>query len=770
MVEVLVGLGGQAKEISEADERTAQEFYGNWLREGRRSIVSRYSPDMRNRLDYLISSSEIETAITQQSMVDSRAKIEAERSPEQGVKPVSEFQKAIDFQSLTPQQQFQRTISETETPKPAPYAISAYEGGATPMQQTWLKSTGQAIGRIPSGFQMSARGLITEFDPSKGIGYIFEPYKYAGKQIGEEKITMIGRPQTGTIISEEYLPSEYKPFKGTKFEYAEMMEGIGYQPPEGIYERTGSRIQKYAPAVIETGALVGASFTPAGGAVVSGYIFGRGARQIVEAPTISGKALGVAGIGLGLYGMGATMSGLQRSITTGEISEAIAYKPQFKIGTRETLKGGIIKDLYSAKYQVGGTKVIKNVEVYSKLIKGKYFPMVGRGSVFARTSEYMTGKGITYMAGTKLEGFGIGLGGGTGGWSPSIAGGRVSKQVEAIVRSGKGQIYVNERFLPLKGKPFLGKKVKFFKETQEPFLAGGVSKQQKDIILSYGGKVKEVTPAWKTPSGIKINGGGFKFPIEEISLLKVVKKTPDVGFVQAYGRGSSQEFFKQLYAPPTQAVAGKLIQAPSMDVLSSMRPSTSILPLVSAGAKAVAPKTRLKTIIKPVAIDTTLPKQKEVFMQTSDLVQRFKQVSLPKIETIAMPKMKSLTRVIPITAQIPKQGLKQKQILKQMGITTTTPQPPSVSMIPTTPFIPFFPISLPPLGAGGRLGKRRVKIRRVVKYVPSYSAMIFKIFGKKPKGVETGLRVRPIPRGFSFAELFGAPKRKIIKKRKVKRR
>lgn len=44
----------------------------------------------------------------------------------------------------------------------------------------------------------------------------------------------------------------------------------------------------------------------------------------------------------------------------------------------------------------------------------------------------------------------------------------------------------------------------------------------------------------------------------------------------------------------------------------------------------------------------------------------------------------------------------------------------------------------------------RYKAKQKKKYTPSYESFVFNIRGRKPKGVETGLRIRPIPKGFSF--------------------
>ena len=76
---------------------------------------------------------------------------------------------------------------------------------------------------------------------------------------------------------------------------------------------------------------------------------------------------------------------------------------------------------------------------------------------------------------------------------------------------------------------------------------------------------------------------------------------------------------------------------------------------------------------------------------------------------------------------------------------------PSPSISPS-PFIPP-PILLPPnvLGDMGG-GSRRYATRPKYKYTPSFSAFVFGIRGSKPKGVETGVRLRPITKGFSFGK------------------
>jgi len=619
---------------------------------------------------------------------------------------------------------------------PAPLAISAYKGPVISTERTWWEATGEAVTRFPTGVQMVATGLITEFEPSEGLRYIFEPFKYAGELKGEEKIAVLGAPQFGTAMPEEYLLPEYKPFKGTKFEYAEMK---GFESLPEYYERTGTRVSKYAPIVVETAALIGASvISPAMRiAIVPSYIFGISTKQTIEAPTISGKALGVVGMGLGLYGFGAGISGLQRAITMEELKSAIAIKPQYKLGVRETLKGGIVKDIYKAEYQVGGVKIIKGAEIYTKPISGERFAMFGRGEVYAKTYEYMTGKEIYYGAITKLKGLGVGLGVRAEGWQPSISIGKVSKQMEFLIREGKGKI----TYYPPSA------------QVPEKFIVGGISKEAREKIIALGGRVKEFQKPWVTREGIVIKSAEFKVPVEEIALIKIKQPAPsDIGFIRTTGLKSPQEYFQKLYAPPTPIVAEKLIQAPSIKIQPSIPPPSII------GAGAIISKVKLKDVIKPITKDIIISREKEVLIQPSKVraIVKVKEIqkaiSIPKAEIrmITIPREKLMVAQVPAMAQV--SILKQELKLKQALITVPVTGVPSPLISPTgvpPPVIPL--IILSPFFKPKKEIRKIIKVKRIApttKYKPSLLALALDIRAPKiPKAYTKGmgaLIVRPI--------------------------
>ena len=102
-----------------------------------------------------------------------------------------------------------------------------------------------------------------------------------------------------------------------------------------------------------------------------------------------------------------------------------------------------------------------------------------------------------------------------------------------------------------------------------------------------------------------------------------------------------------------------------------------------------------------------------------------------------------------------------------MGTSTNVFNPTFDFKVGIPPFIPILPRGMDDRG----LGKRRIPVRKIVRYTPSFSAVISGITGKKPRGVETGLRLRPITK--ATEELFAfyrRPRRRIVKKKKVKRR
>lgn len=166
------------------------------------------------------------------------------------------------------------------------------------------------------------------------------------------------------------------------------------------------------------------------------------------------------------------------------------------------------------------------------------------------------------------------------------------------------------------------------------------------------------------------------------------------------------------------------------------------------------------TATSSINIDTT--EYKSIAIPKVDTQQIVKQntkgLTIPTTitSTISTSRTNQIPLAIPTTAQIPK--IPTKQILATpTAIAPVTP--PTINLPPKTYTPPFFLI--PPLipEFNFKQTTRIYRGRQRKKYTPSYEALAFNIRGKAPKGIETGFRTRPIPKGYSFA--FKMPKFKF---------
>lgn len=122
-----------------------------------------------------------------------------------------------------------------------------------------------------------------------------------------------------------------------------------------------------------------------------------------------------------------------------------------------------------------------------------------------------------------------------------------------------------------------------------------------------------------------------------------------------------------------------------------------------------------------------------------------------RIVTIATP--------LPTTTSIPRQFTPQGSVQITTPTTTFINPPTSIPSFPTiaTPKVnltnPFPSMPFVFSSDAGSFKKRKIKGKQQKQYTPSYEAFIFNIRGKQPKGIETGMRLRPITKGFSFVKM-----------------
>jgi len=609
-------------------------------------------------------------------------------------------------------------------------------------------------GFVPSGYQPTAGLTYGELAERKkiGMGLYGKKAPEAGHYLLGETISKELAPKyqekidVGALTFEEATSQYEKEYEKIYEKESQILAQQYSQLPRDLYETTGAKFAKFVPAAVETGALIGASVTPVGAALASGYLVTRGFEQSVTAETKLGKGLGVATVGLGLTGFGLTMRGLGRSIAIGDIQEAIAAKPEFLKPTRYGLGEGKYLDVYSKTYQFEGVTVTKGAMIVSKP-SGELSLIKGVSGAYAKTYEFGTGKPIYYGAGTSFEGTGVAGGIAKGGWQPSLVSGKITPQFETL------------KIAKLGDPSHYKQVIKYYTEhPSEDILVGGIAKGGEKRILSFAGEVKDVTKTWKTPRGIVVQKGEFTFDVEQIALTKIIKAPSEKGytFIGGGGRGSSKAFLDQLYSQ--QFSGASLAEKATTQIIkqSSLTKTRGISGIVTGARLSLGLKTGQKESSR---IPSRIP--------SAILSRRLSRPILEeKVKTKFVPMSLTMIATIPI--------LKQRQvvspILKTRVRLTSLQQPrlqpfvypfPTASSItafkfpfPKVPIIPFFPS----LDIGRATGGRRLSGREFFRYAPSYAAWTWKIRGAKTKGIKlpsgkeifTGLEIRKIPTSWKF--------------------
>lgn len=316
---------------------------------------------------------------------------------------------------------------------------------------------------------------------------------------------------------------------------------------------------------------------------------------------------------------------------------------------------------------------------------------------------------------------------------------RITATAEAdpfrISRSFKGSVSLSS------GRSAIEKAKKIYiAPKKEQFTSLGVSIDQGRFTF-VGGATRRVVDGRIARAGKGVYQGVLIKPSPQ--------SIPGAGSsVVSSGAKSSQEFLNKLYT--------KSFQEGAVASQSAVRKAT-FTPIKTTGGAKIVPVVSAKSSIKTISANVVTP-------TTS---QGIKQSQLPKVIPIVTPFVATTTKKItkirttsisvarPLT--IPRQGQPTAiipftpTITRQINILRPG-SPPGYTETPIKPVVPPIipPFKFPSLDLSTGISKRRIGVRRYRRYTPSFSALIFKIRGSKPKGVETGLRLRPIPRGFKW--------------------
>jgi len=562
----------------------------------------------------------------------------------------------------------------------------------------------------------------------KGISKELTP-KYQEK-IDTGELTL---PEAQEKYKEEFIKryeEEYK-IKGTRLEQAYL------RIPTNLNVRTGESFVKFVPSAVETGALVGASLTPAGAIVGSTYIFGRGFKSAVESPTMAGKALGVGTAGLGLAGFGASIKAIGRSITIGEIKESIPFNPstfakpskslRFELSSTRSLE-------YSPQvYKFGESSIVQKESLIGSFQReGNIVEIRGVGGVLVKAKDFWTGKPVNFAAGISFKGLGVSgevAEEGLVGFTPSVISGKVSKEFQILSW----------------GKTIRTDLYKGLEKPTEEVLLGAVSRKENNLIYSMSGEL-ELPKSFEVIKGVSVKAQGFGFNVEDFGITRVIKRPSEKVnvFIGKEFKGIST---KKRTPLSTTFGEGGLNLKPTQELKVPEIISTSGLkkglfkPVkVETGTRLInIPKTRIKLIEGESLVSASLISS----AQGLQLLQPQKNVLSPS---------QKYKQVVPIFSAASALGQRQEQ--KQRNFLVSSPAFASASKFRANVSPEFSGtfgggLFIPLLGFAEGRGKGKLQLStRGTKYKPSLRSIVFNIKSSKiPKSYYLGagdITPRPI--------------------------
>lgn len=345
--------------------------------------------------------------------------------------------------------------------------------------------------------------------------------------------------------------------------------------------------------------------------------------------------------------------------------------------------------------------------------------------------------------------------------------GRVIPKSDIRGLASEGQIY----------KPF---KSIYFEESLKPIFKGGrwMSKRVRTPKISYDLKtigterniafVSKLVKPYKPSKYIISNKLTFQtartIPDIPLTPLNIVTKITASKAGQIAGSSAS-------FKPPTGSAIPSALSISGRRIRVQESPYAGMgLYERTEGATAITQPISETQIQSQISKQTTglLPK-----LATSQLTKQLsKQTQKELLRPLTKQSVKQLSKQTQkqLSKQTQKQAQKQvarqltKQVTKQVGKITPSQ---TVTKVP-----PPFLFYIPKINFDFRQKKRLVKIVPTGRYVPSYSALFFKIFGKAPTGTETGVRLRPITSGFNWNQLVNPSRsrKRIIKKIKGRKK
>lgn len=489
--------------------------------------------------------------------------------------------------------------------------------------------------------------------------------------------------------------------------------------------------------LITTGAILGATFIGGIPAVTASYLIsGQGLKTGFEGARegdIGKTALGALQFGVGGY-YGA--KGTANLVTQGRIKALTNIKPSTTFGSR-TIKGDVAIDKgYYTRNTAYGSSTTNTLSITKVGSKGQ-FGGIGSRSDIINVKDAWSGKNIILQNTNFYGSSGQLLKTTSGGWTPSIY---QTKSTGYQATYFKNTLRIDTT--PVKTTSGAGRTYKIDGGYVFSQSGGSPKITSKDIRFSGANYFKDVSG--RTTLG---------FNKDAVSLFKINK-------VSGFGGGSSggSVISSSSGGGQTFSNINQISQTSQAIKLPSISQATKAISITKAvggvsfggiGGASLLSNVKAQTIQIPRVSTTPAIRGR----------QQLKIIPAIKTDTAIAPATSSsyssgLTQ-IPAITQLPVQKIIQAQKVTPFSRQLAGSSGMGAFNLPSFGGGLVVPFKFPSIGADfGQLGKRRIKARRVTAYTPSFNALFYNIKGSKPRGIETGLRIRPVTKGFKFSTIF----------------
>lgn len=554
-----------------------------------------------------------------------------------------------------------------------------------------------------------------------------------------------------------------------------------YQERTGdYYQQEGFRnLGKQAPQLLYVTPVVGPTLMVAGGSETA-----------YRAPTLKGKAFGVAEAGLGIFGLKTEVGAFKASREISQLEKA----PTLVKGVRIEGQGKGVDILYAGKSTNKNVYISKVEAPYYELPNNKFVVEGGKstsisfnpknlkevkyniGDVSARGQAIDTSPRIVKTVNQPFVNSGIArteikpvsISTEATGYKGFIGSSTMDIKAQGVLKEVKNPINILST-----PKAYTGNVIKSNQRVNEKFIGGGRVVPETNTIDFFGAKATKVSVPVENPYlPTKISGKAnvvgevkvYKYnpkPIEfDYGALKQSTKQVTIKQTPSYIKNVVDNSFKSMVAKPTSTARTITKLAPAGNIALQNMPSVSI----KSVSQVFKPQVTGYSVLQP---SKSAYEGKMMYERTEGGIlptTSFKPIELESTSTksIQMPKI-----TYPTNERFG-EGIRQPQVQRQpqaidqplpqlqkeespLRLKTPTPYPPtSFPFLPKSP--PLFPIPKMKMNFDDGINSTRsFKAYRRTKYFPSYDAIVRDIRGTKPKDTFTlALGTRPVTKGFSL--------------------